>query len=275
MFNIFNGGLHAHTGMPVQEILFMPYGTTTFKEAFEIAVIVFKTVGAVIEKHNLGNSIGDEGGYAPTVNDVQKLLDILCSVIDSLGFSSSIMLALDMAASTWYNPTTHLYTVQNTIMQADELIEWYKTLALTYPLYAIEDGLSQYDWHGWQKMTAELGQTIQLVGDDLFVTNTSRIVQGIEQNVANATIIKPTQIGTITESLQAAKVAQAYDFAVIVSHRSGETEDDFIADLAIGCNAAQFKAGGLLRGERLAKYHRLLRIEEYLMTHATSSGQTD
>lgn len=275
MFNIFNGGLHAQNKMPIQEVLFIPHGTETFKEALEMAVILFNEVKTVLQKNNLGITIGDEGGYAPNIVDLEKILDLLCSVIESLGFSSHIMLALDMAASHWYDPTTHLYSLQETMIEAEELIEWYQHLSLSYPLYAIEDGLSQYDWDGWKSLTSTLGDTLQLIGDDLFVTHPQRIAQGIEKGIANAVIIKPMQIGTITEALQSAKLAQTYDYAAIISHRSGETDDDFIADLAVGCNASQFKAGGLLRGERLAKYHRLLRIEEHLMSQLALSRQKD
>lgn len=275
MFNIFNGGLHTQKKIPIQEILFMPYGTETFKEALEMAVTVFKYVGDILQKNKLDSGIGDEGGYAHNIINIEEILDLLCNIIESLGFSSHIMLALDMAASYWYDPTTHLYNLKNTMVEAEELIAWYQHLALSYPLYAIEDGLSQYDWDGWSNLTNKLGNSLQLIGDDLFVTNPYRIAQGIEKSIANAVIIKPTQIGTITEALQSAKLAQTYDYKTIISHRSGETEDDFIADLAVGCNAAQFKAGGLLRGERLAKYHRLLRIEEHLMSQLHLAEQKD
>jgi enolase len=275
MFNIFNGGLHAQNKLPIQEVLFIPHGTATFKEALEMAVIVFKEVGYVLEKNGFSSTIGDEGGYAPNIVDVEKLLDLLCTIIESLGFASNIMLALDMAASYWYDPITHLYTLNGNTVETEELIAWYEHLTVSYPLYAIEDGLSQYDWDGWKNLTNVLGKTLQLIGDDLFVTNPQRIAQGIEKEVANAVIIKPTQIGTITEALQSAKLAQTYNYAAIVSHRSGETSDDFIADFAVGCNASQFKAGGLLRGERLAKYHRLLKIEEYLMSQLARSHEKD
>lgn len=275
MFNIFNGGLHAQNKMPIQEILFIPHGTPTFKEALEMAIIVFKEVGLVLEKNSLSTAIGDEGGYAPNIINVEHILDLLCTVIETLGFSSHIMLALDMAASYWYDATTGLYTIKENTVEAEELIKWYEQLTFSYPLYALEDGLSQYDWDGWKALTNALGNTLQLIGDDLFVTSPQRIAQGIEKGVANAVIIKPTQIGTITEALQSAKLTQTYDYAAIVSHRSGETDDDFIADLAVGCNASQFKAGGLLRGERLAKYHRLLRIEEHLMSQLSHSYQKD
>lgn len=275
MFNIFNGGLHAQNKIPIQEVLFMPYGTETFKDALNMAVIVFNEVGTLLQKSNLDNSIGDEGGYCPNITNIEQLLDLLCTVIESLGFTSHIMLALDMAASYWYDPTTRLYNLKNTMVEAEELITWYQHLSLSYPLYAIEDGLSQYDWDGWNALTNKLGNSLQLIGDDLFVTNPQRIAQGIEKGIANAVIIKPTQIGTITEALQSAKLAQTYDYKAIISHRSGETDDDFIADLAVGCNASQFKAGGLLRGERLTKYHRLLRIEERLMSQSGLSGKKD
>ncbi|RTL07207.1 phosphopyruvate hydratase [Candidatus Dependentiae bacterium] len=275
MFNIFNGGLHAQNKIPIQEVLFMPYGTETFKDALHMAVIVFNQVGKLLQQKNLDNSIGDEGGYCPKITNIEQLLDLLCTVIESLGFTSHIMLALDMAASYWYDPTTRLYNLNNTMVEADELIGWYEHLSLSYPLYAIEDGLSQYDWDGWSNMSNKLGNSLQLIGDDLFVTQPQRIAQGIEKGIANAVIIKPTQIGTITEALQSAKLAQTYDYKAIISHRSGETDDDFIADLAVGCNASQFKAGGLLRGERLTKYHRLLRIEERLMSQSNLSQKTD
>ncbi|HTM06441.1 MAG TPA: phosphopyruvate hydratase, partial [Patescibacteria group bacterium] len=213
MFNIFNGGLHAQNKLPIQEVLFIPHGTKTFKEALDIAVLVFNEVGTLLEKNSFSTAIGDEGGYAPNITDVEQILDLLCTTIESLGFSSHIMLALDMAASHWYDPTTQLYNMKGNIVETGELIEWYKHLTLSYPLYALEDGLSQYDWDGWKSLTNALGDTLQLIGDDLFVTNPQRIAQGIEKGVANAVVIKPTQIGTLTEALQSAKLAQTYDYA--------------------------------------------------------------
>lgn len=275
MFTIFDQRTHSQTKMLFPEVLFMPYGTETFKEALKMGMTVFNEVGSFLQKNNLGSYIGNKGGYAPDINSTEEALDLLCTVIESLGFSSHIMLALDMSASSWYNPETRLYTLNGTTIDTEELITWYQKLSLAYPLYAIEDGLSQYDWEGWFLLTNKLGNSIQLIGDDLFVTNPQRIAQGIEKGVANAVIIKPNQIGTVTEALQSAKLAQTYDYKTIISHRSGETNDDFIADLAVGCNASQFKAGGLMRGERLTKYHRLLRIEEHLMSQIHLSGQRD
>lgn len=264
MFNIVNGGLHANSGLAVQEVLIVPLGVPTFRESFEVATMVFQQFKRLLEQHNLSTLVGDEGGFAPAITDLSQILDLVSQAIKSAGFEKNVIFGLDMAASQWYDQQTQMYTVNNVLHTTQDLIAWYQKLVGQYPIYSIEDGLADSDWNGWQELTASLA-SIQLVADDLFATNTKRIVQGLERSIANAVIIKPIQIGTITETLQAVKLCQEYEMPIIISHRSGETNDPFIADLAVGCNALQIKAGGCMRGERMAKYNRLMRIEEQLL----------
>lgn len=265
MFNIINGGMHADNNLLVQEIMVMPVGMSMFKEAIEMAVELFQALKDELHKKGKSVMVGDEGGFAPCFKDEKEALDILMEVIIAKGFQESILLGLDMAASRFYNPVMQHYMVHGVPTDSYQLIEWYQMLSKDYPLYALEDGLSELDWNGWKELTTTLGSSLQLIGDDIFATNPRLIWQGIEQSISNAVLIKPTQIGTITETLQAVRLCHEYERSVVVSHRSGETNDTFIADLAVGCNASQIKAGGCSRGERMAKYNRLLAIEEELL----------
>lgn len=268
MFNVINGGMHASNDLQIQEFMIMPVGVSTFHAAMEVAVTFFQNLKQVLLQHGLSIAVGDEGGFAPEFKHETQALDCLMETIEQtkLPEGASIMFALDVAASHFYNKQANAYMWQSELISSDDLIAWYTELVTKYPIYAIEDGLSEHDWAGWQKLTSTLGQRIQIVGDDIFATNAELIYQSIEEHVANTILIKPNQVGTVTEALQAIKLADEYDRNVIVSHRSGETNDFFIADMAVGSNAGQIKAGGLSRGERLAKYNRLLEIENQLLS---------
>ena len=266
MFNVINGGMHASNDLKVQEFMIMPVGVSTFHGAMEVAVNFFHTLEKIISQHGLSTAVGHEGGFASDFTNEIQALDCLMEAINAtpLPEASSLMIALDVAASHFYNKKAQAYNWHGELISADDLISWYTELANKYPIYAIEDGLQEEDWDGWHRMTHALGQRIQIVGDDIFVTNSELIYQGIDEQVANSVLIKPNQVGTVTEALQAIKLAKEYDRNVIISHRSGETNDSFIADLAVGVAADFIKAGAPCRGERLAKYNRLLEIDRIM-----------
>lgn len=267
MFNVINGGAHASNNLQIQEFMIMPVGIPTFHAAMDVAATFYQTLKEILLQEGKDVAVGDEGGFAPDFkNDIQAL-DYLMEARELVQVDNggSIMIALDVAASQFYNKRTREYSWQGKSCSASEMIEWYKNIVSEYPIYALEDGLSEHDWEGWEELTLELGSKIQIVGDDIFVTNLERIRDSIEQDVANTVLIKPNQVGTVTETLQAIILSKEYDRNVIVSHRSGETNDSFIADLAVGTSAGQIKAGGLSRGERMAKYNRLLQIETQLL----------
>lgn len=270
MFNILNGGAHANNGICFQEFMIMPL-KNNFRQNLEIAVVVYQNLKKLLQKSGYATTVGDEGGFAPTFetkNDVAEkvALDYLMEAINISHFSpgKDIAICLDVAASQFYDEKKKVYRFYNKKLDSNELVGFYKTLLKDYPIVSIEDGLYEDDWLGWQFMTKELGDKVQLVGDDIFVTNVKRIKKGIELGVANSVLIKPNQIGTVTETLQAIKVAQEAGYKTVASHRSGETNDSFISDLAVGVNSEYLKAGAPARGERVAKYNRLLEIEEVL-----------
>ncbi len=267
MFNVINGGLHASNDLQIQEFMIMPVGVPTFHAAMEIGVTFFHTLKKVLRQNGLSTAVGDEGGFAPDFQHEIQALDCLMETIEYIEQDQgvSLMIALDVAASHFYNRKVEAYSWQGKLISSDDLITWYKQLIEQYPIYAIEDGLSEHDWNGWQRLTKELGSRIQVVADDIFVSNAETIYRGILQEVANTVLIKPNQVGTVTETLQSIKLAKEFERNVIISHRSGETNDSFIADIAVGTSAGQIKAGGLSRGERLAKYNRLLEIEDQLL----------
>jgi len=266
LFNMINGGVHANNSLQVQEFMLMPVGTQNFRACLEVAVTVFHTLKHLLKENNRIVLLGDEGGFAGQFHDEQEALDFLVAAMESAALEKGVecAIALDVAASQFYNPTTQLYRWKDKDITAQELIAWYETLAAQYPIYSIEDGLSEHDWQGWASMTAQLGDKLQLVGDDLFCSTPSKIARGIEGNFANSALIKPNQVGTVTETLQAIKVCKENGWNTVVSHRSGETEDTFIVDLAVGTSAGQIKAGSCARGERIMKYNQLLRIEDML-----------
>lgn len=272
MFNLINGGKHADNNLTIQEIMLVPLGFSTFKEALEATAVVQYTMGKLLHDAGKHRYTGDEGGYCADFADEKEAFDFLMRAVSLAGykFPDQYMIALDVASSQLYDPSNNTYKWGEQLMTADDLIAYYDQLASHYPIYSIEDGLAEDDWEGWQRMYEKLSDKLQLVGDDLFVTNPQRIIRGLELKVATAAIIKPNQIGTVTEALQALLLCKEQKLNTIVSHRSGETEDTFIVDMAVGSNAGQLKAGGCSRGERMAKYNQLLRIEETL--HRTMMG---
>lgn len=270
MMNILNGGKHADNNLDIQEFMIMPIGASNFQEALRMGAETFTALKQLLKSSGLNTNVGDEGGFAPALSDTNEALDFILSAIEIAGFSpeKDIVLALDIAASELFQKGHYHFVGTNKTLTSEQLINFYNNLIHTYPIQSIEDGLAEDDWTGWQKITKKLGDRIQLVGDDLFVTNTKRLVCGIEKHVANAILIKPNQIGTLTETLETIRLAQQSGYHVILSHRSGETEDTTIADLAVATNCGQIKTGSLSRSERLAKYNRLLRIEEELGSSA-------
>ena len=265
MFNVLNGGLHADNTLQMQEIMIVPTGAQSFRESFELATCVFQALRTLLIKKGHCVGVGYEGGFTPQLTDVHEALDLVMEAIAITKTTSQMKLSVDVAANQFFDPSTQKYNWQGSKLTADKMIEYYVKLAKDYPLYSIEDGLSESDWEGWQALTKKMGDKVQIVGDDIFVTNPYRISQGIEDSVATAAVIKPNQIGTITETLQAINLCKEHGMQVVISHRSGETEDTFIVDLAVGTSAGHIKAGGPSRGERIAKYNQLLRIEDALM----------
>jgi enolase len=264
MMNVINGGLHADNGIDFQEFMIRPIGAPSFKESIRYGVETFHALKSLLKQKGLSTSVGDEGGFAPRLGSVEAALDLIVEAIQKTGFRAGkeVTIALDLAASEFYK--NGLYRNRTTDKQIDLL----EQLVKNYPIDSIEDGLDQNDWEGWQKLTEKLGKKIQLVGDDLFVTNTRFLKRAIQEKVANAILIKPNQIGTLTETIEAISMAQKHAYGTILSHRSGETEDTTIADLAVAFEAGQIKTGSLCRSERTAKYNRLLEIEEELGSRA-------
>jgi enolase len=266
-FNMINGGMHADNKLAVQEILIVPVGVEHFRSAMELSVTVFHELRTVLHRKGKETCVGDEGGFAPRVS-IHEALEMLGEAIDHVSQSHEIplVIALDCAASQWYDSSQGKYHVQGRTMSTDELIGWYETLVDTYPIYSLEDPFAETDWQGWTRLTELIGERVQIVADDLCATNPERIMLAAENAAMTAAIIKPNQIGTMTETLQAIKLCKDRGINTIVSHRSGETCDTFIADLAVGSSAGQIKAGGCCRSERIAKYNRLLTIEDLLFS---------
>lgn len=265
MINMINGGAHADNGLRIQEYMIMPIQGQNFREAFESATHMFHILKRLLQENDKGTGIGDEGGFAPLFEHEFEALDYLVQAMEESGCIETCGIALDVAASQFYDPAKKEYDWNGTTLSSEGMIELYLKLVDQYPIFSIEDGLAEDDWEGWINLTRALADKIQLVGDDIFVTNPNRIMHGIKANIGSAVIIKPNQIGTVTQTLQALQLCQQQGFGTIVSHRSGETEDTFIADLAVGTSAGQIKSGGCCRSERIAKYNRLLRIEDQLM----------
>lgn len=268
MFNMIEGGAHAHNKLQIQEFLAIPVDVPSFRAAMESAIVLRHELEALLIKNDKLIAVGDEGGFAGDFKNDAEALDYLVDAMELVQKKTkgTFVLAVDVAASQFYDAKKKKYDFGGKAMSSDQMITYYEKLAKKYPLYSIEDGLSEHDWTGWKDMTESLMSKVQLVGDDIFATNPELIWKGIEQGVATAAIIKPNQIGTVTEALQAIKLCKEHDMNVIVSHRSGETNDPFIADLAVGVSAGHLKAGGLSRGERIAKYNHLLRIEDELVS---------
>lgn len=267
MMNILNGGAHADNGIDFQEFMIVPTGACCFTEALRMGSEVFHSLKGVLNGMGLNTAVGDEGGFAPDLASNEDGLKVIMEAIEKAGYEpgKDIGLALDVASSEFYKDGRYiLYGENNKIFDSQGISEYYEMLVGKYPIVSIEDGCDQDDWEGWRNLTSRLGQKTQLVGDDFFVTNTRRLQEGIGQKAANAILIKPNQIGTLTETIQAVQMAKEAGYGVIMSHRSGESEDTTIADLAVGLNCGQIKTGSLSRTDRLAKYNQLLRIEEEL-----------
>ena len=264
MMNILNGGAHAANTVDVQEFMIMPAGAPSFKEGLRWCTEVFHALAALLKERGLATSVGDEGGFAPDLGSDEEAIECILEAVEKAGYKpgEDFVLAMDAASSEWKSATKGEYLLPKSGRKftSAELIEHWKQLCEKYPIYSIEDGLDEEDWEGWQQLTKELGDKVQLVGDDLFVTNTQHLSRGIKENAANAILIKLNQIGTLTETLDAIKMARSAGYRAVISHRSGETEDTTIADLAVGTNAGQIKSGAPCRSDRVAKYNRLLRI---------------
>lgn len=268
MMNILNGGSHATNNLDIQEFMIIPTGASSFKEALRSSVEVYHALKNILEKEGLSTGIGDEGGFAPNLNSEEEAFQLLVAAINKAGYNteSDFGIGIDGATSQWRNESKQKYVLPKSkkVFSSMELINYWENLCSKYPIQSIEDGMAEEDWDGWQKLTKKLGNRIQLVGDDLFVTNTFRLKKGITMDCGNSILIKMNQIGTVTEAMEAVKMAQEAGYSTIVSHRSGETEDTTISDFAVAMNSCQIKTGAPCRSERVAKYNRLLEIEEYL-----------
>ncbi|MCX6485523.1 MAG: phosphopyruvate hydratase [Rhodoluna sp.] len=275
LMNIINGGAHADTGVDIQEFMIVPLGAETYGEALRWGVEVYHTLKSLLHAQGLSTGLGDEGGFAPELPTNAAALDLISEAIAKAGYTlgKDIALALDVAATEFYDEASGTYKFEGKQLSTDEMIAYYEGLVAKYPLVSIEDPLAEDDWAGWTKITAALGEKVQLVGDDLYVTNPARLQKGIDEKAGNAILVKVNQIGTLTETRDAVELAQSNGMKAIISHRSGETEDTFIADLAVATNAGQIKTGAPARSERVAKYNQLLRIEEELMDTAVYAGR--
>lgn len=262
LVNVLNGGVHADNDLDLQEFMLVPVGFASFREALRATVETFQALKKILKSRGLSTNVGDEGGFAPQLQKNEEALKLLVEAISTAGYQPGrdLALAIDSAASTFYADTR--YHIEKKSLSASELISLYEEWLTRYPIISIEDGLAEDDWAGWQELTKRLGKRVQLVGDDIFVTNPDLIQKGIDRGVANAVLIKLNQIGTLTETLHAIETAHRGGYRTVISHRSGETEDTFIADLAVGTGAGQIKTGSVSRGERTAKYNQLLRLEE-------------
>jgi enolase len=274
LMNILNGGQHAEDSTDFQEFMVVPLGAPTFAEGLRWGAEVYHALHAELKSRKLGTGIGDEGGFAPRLPDNRAPLEIIISAIERAGYTpgDQVALALDVAATELFGDGQYRLEREGTTFSGSQLIDLYEKLCTEYPIVSIEDGLAEDDWDGWQQLTERLGSRVQLVGDDLFVTNTERLQRGIREKSANAILVKVNQIGSVTETLEAIDMARAAGFSSVISHRSGETEDTTIADLAVGTNAGQIKTGAPARGERVNKYNQLLRIEEQLGSAARYAG---
>lgn len=276
LLNVLNGGAHATNNVDIQEFMVVPAGARSFREALRMGAEIFASLKRLLQSKGLTTAVGDEGGVAPDLRSNEEAIEVLLEAITSAGYrpGSQVFLALDVAATELYDNGMYVFhKAGGARRSAADLVELYRRWAEQYPLISIEDGLSEDDWEGWKLLTKELGKKLQLVGDDLFVTNPTRLARGLEEGAANAILVKVNQIGTLTETLETVALAQKRGYASVISHRSGETEDATIADLAVALNAGQIKTGSVCRGERTAKYNQLLRIEEELGDRAVYPGK--
>jgi len=275
MMNVVNGGRHADNDVDVQEFMIFPLGFDSFSDAIRCGCEVFHHLKKVLQKKKLSTNVGDEGGFAPDLKSNAAALDLICEAVEEAGYElgRQVYLALDPAASEFFDAKTKRYSIDGKQITSEELVELYVSWVEKYPICSIEDGCAEDDWKGWKLLTTRLGEKIQIVGDDVFVTNTTRLQKGIDSGVANSILIKLNQIGTLTETIEAVDLARHNGYSTVISHRSGETEDTFIADLAVGLGTGQIKTGSASRTDRIAKYNQLLRIEEILGDAALYGGR--
>lgn len=275
MMNVINGGAHANNNLDLQEFMIIPLGAPSFHEAVRYGAETFHALKKIINGRGMSTAVGDEGGFAPNIDSHEEAIELIMQAIEAAGYTpgKDIAIGLDCAASEFYEDGKYVQKGQGKTYTAEEWIEVLKSWCDKYPIISIEDGMAEVDWEGWKKLTDALGRRVQLVGDDLFVTNPGILAEGIRKGVANSILIKVNQIGTLTETLAAIEMAKRAGYSVVVSHRSGETEDSFIADLAVGMNAGQIKTGSMSRSDRIAKYNQLLRIEEELDDQAVYPGR--
>jgi enolase len=276
MMNIVNGGAHANNPIDFQEFMVVPVGAASIAEAVRVGAEIFHALRHALKGAGHSTAVGDEGGFAPNLASTREALDFVMSAIASAGYRAGddVFIALDVAATELYGEDRYFLKGEKRSLTSDQMVTYYTELVTNYPIFSIEDGMSEDDWEGWRELTEALGDRVQLVGDDLFVTNVERLKQGIEQRIANAILVKVNQIGTLTETLDAVRMAQDADYAAVMSHRSGETEDATIADLAVATNCGQIKTGSLARSDRVAKYNQLIRIEEALGDKARYAGRS-
>ncbi|MCX7396899.1 MAG: phosphopyruvate hydratase [Planctomycetales bacterium] len=274
MMNIINGGAHANNGIDIQEFMVMPLGFDSFSEALRAGTEIFHNLKKVLAAKGLSTAVGDEGGFAPDLKTNEEALQVIMTAIENAGYTpgEQVQIALDCAATEFFDSRTGLYKIDGKTIDADGMVGLLESWADKYPVCSIEDGCSEDDWDGWKKLTDKLGDRLQLVGDDLFVTNVSRLTQGIDKGIANSILVKVNQIGTLTETIQAVQMAYRNGYTAVMSHRSGETEDTTIADLAVALRTGQIKTGSASRTDRICKYNQLLRIEEMLGDSATFGG---
>ena len=276
MMNIINGGEHADNNIDIQEFMIMPVGASSFKEGLRMGTEVFHHLAKVLSSKGYSTTVGDEGGFAPNLKSNEEAFEVIGEAVKAAGYELGvdIVLAMDAASSEFFNKETGAYELkgEGKTYSSEELVEWYSAMVDKYPIISIEDGLDENDWAGTKLLTDKIGDTVQLVGDDLFVTNTEKLVEGIEQGVANSILVKVNQIGTLTETFEAIETAQRAGYTAVISHRSGETEDTTIADIAVATNAGQIKTGAPSRTDRVAKYNQLLRIEDELFETVTYKG---
>ncbi|MFH0725218.1 MAG: phosphopyruvate hydratase [Pseudomonadota bacterium] len=273
MMNILNGGAHAANNLDIQEFMIIPFSATSIKAAVRMGAETFHSLKKILNERGLSTAVGDEGGFAPNLESNEAAIQLIMKAIEAAGYTpgKEIGLALDCAASEFYENGAYNLKSENRVLSAAEMIAYYEGLVEKYPIFSIEDGLAEQDWENWEVMTDQLGGSVQLVGDDIFVTNPEIFKKGIEQGIGNAILIKLNQIGTVTETLEAIEMAKQAGYTTIISHRSGETEDSFIADLVVGVNGGQIKTGSMSRSDRVAKYNQLIRIEEDLGSAARFS----
>jgi enolase len=276
MMNVINGGVHSDNGLDMQEFMLLPIGMTSFREALRCGAEIFHTLKKILHERGLSTAVGDEGGFAPRLPDHEAAIQLILEAIDAAGYQAGqdVALGLDCASSEFYSDGKYTLRAEGAAMSAAEFVDFLSAWVDKYPILSIEDGMAENDWDGWKLLTERLGERVQLVGDDLFVTNTKYLERGIREGIANSILIKVNQIGTLTETLAAIEMAKRARYTAVVSHRSGETEDTTIADIAVATNAMQIKAGSLSRSDRLAKYNQLLRIEEDLGDTAVYPGRS-